>query len=120
VVSKINHAARTVNATTRTFGVEILLDNKKEYHPNSVARVKINDYRSPKPVLVLPAKYIQKSNGEIYTLVAENGKAVKKNLIIGKEYRGCAEILSGLHEGEMIITEGYDMVVDGDNVKVRK
>jgi membrane fusion protein (multidrug efflux system) len=31
--SKVNYSSRAINNLTRTFGVEVLLDNKKEYHP---------------------------------------------------------------------------------------
>src|SRR5262249_50244262 len=86
IASKINYASRAINAVTRTFGVEVLLDNKKEYHPNTVAKLKINDYQSPKPMLVVPVKYIQKSEDGSFVMVDENGKAVKKVVTLGREY----------------------------------
>jgi RND family efflux transporter MFP subunit len=120
VTSKVRYAARAINPLTRTFNVEVGLDNKKEYHPNMVTKLKINDYQSPKPEIVLPVKYIQKGTTEIFVMVAENGKAIKKRISIGREYGGIAEITSGLSDGDMIITEGYDLVNDGDKVAVKK
>lgn len=118
--STVHYAARAINALTRTFGVEVLLDNKKEYHPNMVAKLKINDYRSPNPSIVLPVKYIQKGADESYVLVEANGKAEKRIITIGREYSGTAEVLSGLKEGDLLITEGYDLVIDGDYVTSKK
>jgi multidrug efflux pump subunit AcrA (membrane-fusion protein) len=93
------------------------LDNKTEYHPNTVARLKINDYKSEKPELVLPVKYIQKGAEESYVMVAENNTAVKKVVHLGREYSGTAEVLDGLKEGDLLITEGYDLVVEGNKIK---
>lgn len=120
IVSKINYASRTINLLNRTFAVEALLNTKEELHPNMVAKLKINDYTSQKPVLVLPVKFIQKSSSANYVLVAENGKAVKKTVTIGKEYSGLAEITGGLKEGEELITKGYDLVIEGDSITVQK
>jgi membrane fusion protein (multidrug efflux system) len=120
VASKVHYASRGINPVTRTFPVEVLLDNKKEYHPNTVAKLKINDFQSPAPEIVLPVKYIQKGTNESYVMVAENGRAVKKVIKLGREYRGMAEVLEGLKAGDMLITEGYDLINEGDQVKLSK
>jgi RND family efflux transporter MFP subunit len=119
VFSKVHYASRAINPITRTFGVEVNLDNKKQFYPNMVAKLRINDYQSEKPVISLPIKYIQKSSNESYVFVAENGKAMKKTVTLGRIYRGTAEILSGLKEGDLLITQGYDLVNEGDLVNSR-
>jgi RND family efflux transporter MFP subunit len=120
VAGKVHYASRAINAMSRTFAVEMLLDNKKEYHPNTVAKLKINDYQSPEPVIVLPVKYIQKGTETSYVLVAENGVAVRKQVKTGREYAGISEISEGLKVGDMVITLGYDLVNEGDKVIVAK
>lgn len=120
ITSKVNYASRSINALTRTFKVEVILDNNKEYHPNMVAKLKINDYQSPTPQLIVAEKYIQKGANESYIMVAENGIAVKKLVTINHQYNGNAEISSGLKEGDLIITDGYDLVNDGDPVKIKQ
>lgn len=117
ITGKVHYASRGINALTRTFAVEVLLDNSKEYHPNQVARLKINDYQSPKPEIVIPVKYIQKGAEESFVMVDEKGKAVKKLVKTGREYSGMAEVLDGLKEGDMLITQGYDLVNDGNPIK---
>jgi membrane fusion protein (multidrug efflux system) len=120
ITTKVHYASRGINALTRTFSVEVLLENGKEYHPNMVARLKINDYQSPKPVIVIPVKYIQRGTDESYVMVDENGKAVKKVIKTGKEYNGNAEVIEGLKEGDMLITAGYDLVNEGEKVVNKK
>ncbi|MBS1650714.1 MAG: efflux RND transporter periplasmic adaptor subunit [Bacteroidetes bacterium] len=119
VISKIKYSSRAINNITRTFGVEVLLDNTKQYHPNMVTKLKINDYQSKAPVIALPVKYIQKDDKGSFTLVNENGLAVKKYLTIGKEYNGLDEILGGLSTNDNLITEGYDIVTEGAKVSVK-
>ncbi len=120
VRSKVQYASRGIDALSRTFNVEVLLDNKKEYHPNMVAKLKINDYQSETPQVVIPVKFIQKGTKESYVLIAENGVAVKKVITISREYSGMVEVLDGVKVGELLITDGYDLINEGDKITVRK
>lgn len=119
ITAKINYAARAINPMTRTFAVEVILPAGSKFHPNMVAKLKINDYQSAKPVITVPVKFIQKDNNESFVLVEENNVAVKKTVTILKEYNGIAELSSGLNEGDKVITEGYDLINAGDKIKVK-
>lgn len=120
IVAKINYAARAINPLNRTFSVEVLLDNKAEYHPNMVAKLRINDFQSDTPVVVIPVKYVQRGTSENYVYAVSEGKAVRKVIVTGREYNGIAEVRSGLSAGDSLITAGYDLVNDGDKVTVKK
>ena len=65
IVSKINFVARTINNNSRSFNVEVLLDPTKEYLPNMVAKLNINDYQSPKSVIVISVKSILKDENNL-------------------------------------------------------
>jgi RND family efflux transporter MFP subunit len=72
LTAKVTYAARAISAMNRTFGVEIFLDSKKEYHPNQIAILNINDYRSAKPMMSVPLSFVQKDlNGQSYIMVVE-------------------------------------------------
>ena len=117
----VNYASRSISAMNRTFGVEVLLDNSKEFHPNQIAFININDYKSPKPVISVPLSYVQKDlKGQHYVLVADGNKAAKKNIVLGREYNGNAEIIEGLTETDLLITSGYDGLNEGDAIKIIK
>ena len=121
IVAKISHASRAINNLNRTFGVEVILDNKIPYHPNQIANIAINNYKSTQPVIAVPIKYIQKDfNGQKFVLVASDNKAVKKNVSTGKEYNGTIEILSGLSASDALITVGFDGLNDGDLINYKK
>ncbi|MDP2386027.1 MAG: efflux RND transporter periplasmic adaptor subunit [Bacteroidota bacterium] len=119
--SKVNFAARAINNVTRTFTVEVLLDNKKDYHPNIVTRLKINDYTSPTPVVAVPVKLIQNEiGGGKFVYISEAGKAVKKVVKTGKEYNGLIEITEGLKQGDKLVSKGYDTINEGDLISAKK
>ncbi len=121
VVAPVSYAARAISALNRTFNVEVLLDNKKEYHPNQIAILNINDYKSEKPTIAIALNYIQKDlKGQHFVLVAEGNKTAKRNVTLGKEYNGTVEITSGLNESDMLITSGYDGLNEGDAIKIKK
>ncbi|MDF2453463.1 MAG: efflux transporter, family, subunit [Bacteroidota bacterium] len=121
LISRISYSSRAINTLNRTFGVEIALDNKKEFHPNQIAILNINDYSSPKPVIAIPLNFVQKDlKGSRYVLVADNKKAAKRQVMLGKEYGGKVEILNGLSETDLLITSGYDGLNEGDAVEIKK
>lgn len=116
--AKINFAARAINPMTRTFTVEVLLDNKKDYHPNMVTHLKINDYNSSAPAIIVPVKIIQKDlDGSKFVYIAVNGKTEKRKLKSSREYNGLIEITEGLKEGDALIIKGYDVLNEGDLIK---
>lgn len=117
----INYASRSINLLNRTFGIEILLNNKKEFHPNQIATLSINDYQSAKPVIAIPLNYVQKDlKGTPFVFISENNKATKRNVVLGKEYNGVAEIKEGLTENDLLITSGYDGLNEGDAIQLVK
>jgi len=121
LVTKVNFVSRAINNASRTFTVEVLLDDKKEYHPNMVARLNINDYQSAENAITVPVRTIQRDETNLpFVFVAENGIAKKHIVTLGKEYRGQAEITSGLKEGDVLVTLGYDLINDGDHIEYTK
>jgi membrane fusion protein, multidrug efflux system len=121
LVTTVSFVSRAINNASRTFSVEVLLDNKKEYHPNMVARLSINDYQSSPTTITVPVRTIQKDESNApFVFVAENGIAKKRLVTIGKEYNGQTEIVSGLKENDLLVTLGYDLINEGDPISYTK
>ncbi len=118
MVGKIGFSSRAINALTRTFSVEIPLVSDKKYRPNMVAKIRINDFQSVKPEIVIPIKYIQISGNERFVLLAKDNTVVRKQITISREYNGMALVSEGLSEGDELITEGYDLITEGDKIVV--
>lgn len=121
IESKVNYASRAINPMSRTFTAEVLLDNKKEYHPNMVTKLKINDYKSATEVVVIPVRIIQNSSsGGKYVYIVDGNKAVKKSIKIGREYNGRVEITEGLVSGDLLVLQGFENINEGDFVSYNK
>lgn len=122
---KLSFVSKFINPSNRSFKVECNLKPEKgmEFRANMVAVMKINDYTNPE-TFIIPVSLIQKdSDGEFIFIAVQDGKntiARKLSIQKGKVYDGKAEILSGLKEGDQIITTGFSGLKDGDIIKISK
>ena len=67
-----------------------------------------------KAILIHRGTFYQKTAGKwIYVVAPEGGKAVKREIRIGRQNPQFYEVLEGLEAGEKVITSGYDNF--GDN-----
>ena len=114
--STISVVGAAVNPTTRSFTVEARLPSDPLLKPNQLATMKILDYQSKQAVTV-PINLVQSDEKGKYVYVAEKtgNKTIarKKTVIAGESYNGLMEIKSGLAAGEVVISEGYQTVYDG-------
>lgn len=125
-LSEIRQVGNFINPNNRTFEVKIAVPKgKKQVKPNLIATVKINDYTSENAVTI-PEGVIQKNAaGENVAYVYlpktdSTGIAEKRILETGFSYDNHLEILSGLQNGEQLITEGAKNIHEGQQVKVQE
>jgi hypothetical protein len=54
----------------------------------------------------------------VYVAIEENGKKIAKARLVtlGLSYNGQAEIATGLQAGDLLITSGYQDLVDGQAI----
>jgi len=116
VRTKLTYVARVISPLNRTFTATVNLDGKKEYHPNMIAIMKIVDYSNPK-AFVVPVSTIQKAQEGNFVFIAENKKAKKVKVKVGRTYNGNAEVLEGLNEGDKLITKGFQELNEGETIK---
>lgn len=121
IKANVSYSSKSINALTRTFNVEVNLPNDNELHPNMVAELKIVDYEN-KNATVVPINTIQEIDGvKLVYITAKNEKneniAKKVVVTVGKTYGTTAEILTGLNEGDQIITTGFQDLTDGQVIK---
>ena len=114
--STLNVVGAAVNPTTRSFTVEAKLPSDPDLKPNQLATMKILDYRAKEAVTV-SINLVQSDEKGKYVYVAEKSGdkfiARKKDVVAGESYNGVMEIKSGLAAGDVVITEGYQTVYDG-------
>jgi membrane fusion protein (multidrug efflux system) len=116
--------SRSINATSRTFTVELRLKGAKaaDLRPNMVATVRIQNYAAASAT-VIPVDIVQhdEENSYVYVVAQEAGKAVAKKRIIktGNTYNGKVEVTSGLTGEDKIISGGYQNLNEGQKVAVQ-
>ena len=116
----INVIGSSIGNTTRGFITEAPIPTREGLRINQVALVKIKDYYSPNAITV-PLNVVQtdESGKYVYVIVNENGitKARKKSVVVGESFGGVIEIkANSLAATDLIITEGYQTVYDGQTV----
>jgi RND family efflux transporter MFP subunit len=119
LMQKVTFASKFINPTNRTFVVEVELPPSANmvYRANMIAIIRIKDYSNSSTIAV-SQNFIQSSKNEgLYVFLAkdENGKKVARKTFIktGVTYNGLTEILSGLKNGDKLITAGYKDLYDG-------
>ena len=119
--AKVNLVYPTIDASTRTFPVELVIANADQaVRPGMFARAYFV-YGTAKHVVV-PDKAVlkQSGSGDRYVYVVENGKAVFKKVELGRRMGTEYEIISGLNTGDDVVTEGHARLSNGCNVEVVK
>lgn len=117
--SIISVVGASIDATTRSFLTEARLPSDPLLKPNQTAVMKILDYQA-KAAIAIPVNTVQSDEKGKYVYVIEKSGdklvARKKAVQVGEVYDGIIEIKSGLGGGDVLITEGYQSVYDGQAV----
>lgn len=122
--AKITMVGGSIDPVTRSFMAEAKLGMNKKLKPNLTATVRIQD-NLLKNVVVVPVNLVQtdETGKFVYVIVKEGDKMVARKKAVtlkGEAYKGMVAIESGLSGDEMIITEGYQSVYDGQSVTTSK
>lgn len=120
IETKISFVSQVINPQNRSLDVEIRLDNRKKiFKPNMIAKIRVKD-ETIENALVVPQNIIQRNENSQFVMVVENenGKNIarRREVKTGSEYDGNIVITEGLKPGDVVITFGYQEVVDGQPV----
>ena len=118
---KVNLLYPTVSAATHTFPVEVISENKDErLRPGMFARVTANFGTNHNVVVPDIAVVKQQGSGEHFVYVLQPDNTVKYTLVeLGRRLGNRYEIVSGINEGDRIVTEGQVRLKDGVSVTVK-
>ena len=116
ISNKVNVLGNVIDPLNRSFFIESKLPVDKNFRPNLLAQVKIKDYEK-KDAISIPVNLLQtdEKGKFVYVAVTEAGKmfARKKMVSTGEFYGNNIEVLSGLAAGDILISEGYQSIYDG-------
>lgn len=118
--AKVSRITPSIDAATRTFPIELVLANAKELiKPGMYARVIMN-YGTRKNIVVPDVAVVkQLGSGNRYIYVYnQDGTVAYKKVELGRRFGDKYEILSGIADGDEVVTSGQIALKDGIAVEV--
>lgn len=118
---KISLIYPTINAATRTFPVELVLDNEEmKVRPGMFARVEVN-FGSENHVVVPDLAIVkQAGSGDRYVFVYEKGKVRYQKVELGRRMGTEYELISGVSNNSQVVVAGHTRLVNGTEVVIEK
>lgn len=118
VVSKV------IDASNRTFSVETDIPSLGgTVRPNMIAKVRINDYSASNQIVV-PVNTVLQDNQASYVFIAvetDSGWAARQQEVeTGMSYGNALLITNGLNAGDLLISEGYNDLRNGDMISIKE
>lgn len=117
--SVINVIGASINPNTRAFITEARLPSDPILKPNQIATLRIRDYQNKKTTVVKVELVQSDENGKYVYVMEKSGDkyvARRKTVTTGESYGDQIEIRSGLSGGDVLISEGYLSLYDGQAV----
>ncbi|UCE21604.1 MAG: efflux RND transporter periplasmic adaptor subunit [Candidatus Aminicenantes bacterium] len=119
---RVTAVSQVIDPNNRTFQVELKIPQSEAgIKPNMLSVLTINDYTN-KEALVVPLNIVQETGQEQFIFVAEpldgDWIARRRPVKTGYSYDDRTEVLSGLQEGEHVVTFGYQNLADGQKLAV--
>ncbi len=105
------------NTMTHTYDIKVNVGNEKlQLLPGMVANVRLVN-AGGNNVLSVPVTSVRKdANGNSFVWVKKDGRACRKVVTIGKTVGNRIVVSSGLHAGDVVVTEGYQKLSEGMEV----
>lgn len=118
---KVTLVAPTVDAASRTFGVEVTVPNPSgRILPGMFGRIELNLGSSRSAVVPDKAVEKQRGSGNYFVYVVKDGKAIWTQVEIGRRLGDSYQILSGIEPGEQVVVSQKSKLTSGSAVKVVK
>jgi RND family efflux transporter MFP subunit len=119
----VSQISQTINPSTGTFEVELALaPTAKKLMSGFMASGIIKGKIGVKSLVVPVSALTEAEMGAafVYVYDAQSQIAAKREIKIGKVFNSDVVLISGLKEGDMVITQGSGFVTDNQKVKVNR
>ena len=123
--AKISAIEPESDKVSHSFKVRAILDVPEEIAVNSQTlkpgrfvkvRITVNDGEQG---IIIPESAIEKSGNESMVYIVSDGMAIRRLITPGMRKDGNVEVITGINEGDLVITKGKEGVSDGRAVKIR-
>jgi RND family efflux transporter MFP subunit len=118
---KIVQLSKSANIQSRTFDVKALFSNTQDkwFKPGMFCRANV-ELKSQHGITAVPFNSVIKDNNSTGVFLVSNGKSFFRTITTGISDGENVEILSGLKDGDEIVTLGMDKLKEGTIVRVSK
>ncbi|MCB5266792.1 MAG: efflux RND transporter periplasmic adaptor subunit [Candidatus Cloacimonetes bacterium] len=118
ITGRISTIAMAMDPGTKAFRVEAEFAGRNTSVPYGVtAEIEVEISRKAN-VFVLERQHLVKENGDFFVWKAEAEKATRVPVEIGLTNQLEYEVVSGLSDGDMIITEGIKSLTEGGKIRI--
>ena len=118
---KVSLVYPTIDASTRTFPVEIKIVNTDErVRPGMFARATMNFGTLNHVVAPDQAIVKQSGSGDRYIYVYKNGKVSYQKVELGRRMGNKYEVISGVNSGDQVVVSGQSRLNNGMEVEIEK
>lgn len=123
ITANVTMVSPSIDPTNRGFMVEAKIPSDKDLKANQSVKLRILDYKAPE-AMVIPINILQTDNNGKFIYVAVPFEKVykvhRKEITIGKTIDDKVEVLSGLSSGDLLITQGFQDLYEGQIVRTNQ
>jgi len=111
----------TINDATKTFTVEVKINNPGlKIRPGMFAEIQLNLGEGTAILVPTIALVKQTGTNDMYVFLNKNNVAFKQRVLTGRLFDDKTEIRDGINEGDKIIVEGQNKIMDKTSIIVKK
>ncbi|MCZ8513291.1 efflux RND transporter periplasmic adaptor subunit [Paenibacillus filicis] len=118
--AQIKFLASVMSASTKTYPLELEVANAdQKLKPGTRVLLQLTT-ESEEQVVAVPTLSIVREGADSYVFVLQGDTVQKRKITLGRLSDTYQEVLSGVKEGEQLVTSGQHQLKDGQKVEVAK
>ena len=115
---KITNISPVADPASRTFKVRVAPEEEQEVVKAGMFVNVAVAVEKRKDVLLVPRAAIVQQGNESFVFIVQEGQALQRKVVVGLSNDRLSEIISGLDEGQQVVTQGNKSLRSKDQVKV--
>jgi len=122
--TKVDRVSSFIEDSNRNFRIRVGVPDSIAYvKPNLIATLQLNDYTNKEAIQISENVLQESGTGDffVFTLNSNEGNtaiATYQKVVPGRNYEGKVEILEGLKQGDIIVTEGARTLKKDEKVRI--